>query len=75
MTVELSAVGGLGTYTYTVTGGTTTAIHVSADGDVSTSGSLTPGTYTVTGVVADTYGDSGSWSFTIHVSRSTSGTT
>jgi len=75
VTVELSAVGGLGTYTYTVTGGTTTAIHVSADGDVSTSGSLTPGTYTVTGVVADTYGDSGSWSFTIHVSRSTSGTT
>jgi hypothetical protein len=56
-----------GPVTYTVTGGTTFAFTVFSTGFVVTAAPLTPGTYTVFGTDKDTHGDTGTWSFTLHV--------
>ena len=57
-----------GTVTYTVTGGTTSDFTVATTGYFFTTGTLAPGTYSVSGTDQDSHGDTGNWSFTLHVS-------
>ena len=59
----------------TVTFVTTTAnpaFTVSSTGAISAPGTLAVGTYTVSGTDSDTFGDTGSWSFTLTVTASSS---
>src|SRR5580692_5711035 len=57
-----------GAVTYVQTGGSP-ALLVSASGLVTTSGTLTPGTYVATGTTSDPNDDTGSFSFTLDVGR------
>ena len=70
-TSQLAASGGVGTLSYSV--GSETGLAVSSTGAVSTTGApLTAGGhYTASGTDADSYGDTGTWSFTLTVTPAT----
>jgi hypothetical protein len=55
-----------------VTSSADAGISISTAGAVSTSGPLSPATYTATGTDGDSYGDTGSWSYALTVSRPSS---
>jgi hypothetical protein len=69
-----------GTVTYTQTTGAP-SVMISSSGVVTTSGTLAVGVYSTSGTSVDSYGDSGTWNFTLIVSSAaltttpTSGTT
>jgi hypothetical protein len=65
---QITASGWSGSVTYEVTS-SNTHLHISGGGAITTSGGpLSVGTYTVSGTDTDTYGDSGTWSYTLTVS-------
>ncbi len=65
---QLTTTGGSGTVTYVQSSGSPNVV-VSATGAVSAPASLGVGSYTASGTSSDTYGDSGSWSFTLTVTK------
>ena len=66
---QLAGGGAVGTVTYLVTS-PYSHIHVSGDGRISTYGAhLSPGTYTISGDCDDSYGDTGTWSYKLTVSK------
>ena len=65
-----SAPGFIGTVNYTQTTGSA-ALAVAGNGAVSTTGTLPVGTYTATGTTLDSYGDSGTFTYTLTVSPDT----
>ena len=65
-TAQLKVSGSHGAVTYTQSAGAP-ELKVSSAGAVSASASLPAGSYKATGSAADTYGDSGSWSFSLTV--------
>ena len=56
-----------GTVTFAATGGTTAAFSVSGSGLLVPVGALLPGDHTVTGTTGDQFGDTGTWTYTLHV--------
>ncbi|MGH9093474.1 MAG: hypothetical protein ACRDZR_19135, partial [Acidimicrobiales bacterium] len=66
-TAQLAVSGAVGTAAFTEMAGTTADVHVSPTGTVTTSGTLDAGSYSVSGAVADPFGDTGTWSFTLAV--------
>jgi Putative Ig domain len=67
---QLEVNGAIGSPDYTVTS-SSSGLDVSSSGHVSTTGSLTPGSYTSRGNDSDAYGDNGTWVFTLTVSSGT----
>ncbi|HUE08785.1 MAG TPA: Ig-like domain-containing protein, partial [Acidimicrobiales bacterium] len=67
---SMAASGTHGTVTFTQSTGTPN-ITVSSSGAVTAPATLTPNTYTATGTVSDTFGDTGSWTFTLTVTGTT----
>jgi hypothetical protein len=63
---RLGVSGAHGTVTYSQSTGSA-HLTVSSSGTVSASATLAAGTYKATGMTRDTYGDTGSWSFTLTV--------
>jgi uncharacterized protein YneR len=63
---QLAVTGSTGAVTYAKTGGSS-KLTLSARGKVSTTGILAVGADTVTGTTSDSYGDSGTFTFTLHV--------
>ena len=63
---RLGVSGAHGTVTYSQSTGSP-LLTVSSSGRVSASATLAAGTYKATGMTRDTYGDTGSWSFTLTV--------
>jgi hypothetical protein len=72
--VQLQVSGSIGPAVFTVTSGNP-HLDVSSSGKITTVGKLTDGTYTVSGTDADGSGDMGSWTFTLTVGSTQSGTT
>ncbi len=70
-TSQLLTTGSSGTVTF-VTTTANPAFTVSSTGAISAPGTLAVGTYTVSGTDSDTFGDTGSWSFTLTVTASSS---
>ena len=68
-TQQLATSGATGSVKFTMTGsGSTPAgVVVSSSGLVSTTGALSVGSYTVSGTDSDTYGDAGTWTYTLKV--------
>jgi hypothetical protein len=65
---RLHVTGATGTVSYTETAfGDSADVLVSSTGRITTRGDLAAGTYHVTGEMADTHGDTGTWRFTLHV--------
>jgi hypothetical protein len=65
---QLNASGWSGSITYGVTS-SNTHLHISSGGVITTfGGPLSPGNYTFSGTDTDTYGDTGTWSYTLTVS-------
>src|ERR1017187_1525886 len=62
--------GNVGAVTY-VTNVTSPGLTVLGNGDVSTTGTLAAGPYTVSGTDSDLSGDTGSWAYTLTVSANT----
>ncbi|HUZ41794.1 MAG TPA: InlB B-repeat-containing protein [Acidimicrobiales bacterium] len=56
-----------------VTTSSSAALHVTGGGAISTTGTLTAGSYTVSGTDSDVYGDTGTWTYTLTVHQSPSG--
>jgi hypothetical protein len=50
-----------------ITTSSVAGLSVASDGAITGSGTLLPGTYTVSGTDTDANGDNGTWSFTLHV--------
>ena len=69
-TDQLNTTGNSGAVTFTKTGGGT-GVHVSASGAITTTGTLAAGTYTATGTMADAFGDTGPFTYTLTVSAVT----
>jgi len=69
---QLETTGSGGTLTFTVTT-SSPAFTVSSTGAVSAPDTLGVGNYTVSGTDADTFGDSGTWSFELTVNSASSG--
>jgi hypothetical protein len=67
---QLHVTGNTGAVTYTTTGGSG-GVTVSGTGAVKAPATLALGTYTASGTDADTHGDMGSWSFSLHVTQAT----
>jgi len=68
---HLAVSGARGTTTYTVVS-SNTHLNVSSGGTITTSGGpLTPGTHTVSGTVNDSFGDTGTWTYTLKVVKGT----
>ena len=66
---QLSETGAHGSPTYTITS-SDDHLHVSSEGRITTDGDHLPaGTYTISGNCKDSYGDSGTWSYTLTVSK------
>lgn len=66
---QLSESGSVGHVTYTVTS-PYEHLQVSSDGKITTYGThLPPGSYTISGDCSDSYGDTGTWSYTLTVSK------
>ena len=63
---QLAVAGSNGTVTYTETGGSAN-LTISSNGKVTPTGSLAAGDYTATGTTGDTNGDTGTWTYTLHV--------
>ena len=68
---QLATSGSNGTETFSATSGDTTDLQVSASGAVTATGYLAVGSYTFSGAVTDTFGDTGTWTFTLVVTAST----
>ena len=68
---QLSATGNNGAVGYTVTAGDSSDLSVSATGQVTTTGYLDVGSYTISGTLGDAFGDTGTWTFTLVVTAST----
>ena len=66
-TDQLNATGNNGTVTYAQGSSTSALLSVSSSGAVAVTGTLAAGTYTVSGSLSDTSGDSGTWKFTLTV--------
>jgi hypothetical protein len=67
-TGQLTVGGATGSVTYTETPSADSSdVVVTANGGISAAGSLTPGSYAVSGTDSDTSGDSGTWTFTLSV--------
>ena len=65
---QLNASGWSGSITFDATS-SNTHLHISSSGVItSVGGPLAPGNYTFSGTDADTYGDAGTWSYTLTVS-------
>ena len=69
-TQQLKTSGNTGSVTFVTTGSSPPGLLVSSSGVVSTKSKLLVGTYTVSGTDSDTFGDKGTWSFTLKVSSS-----
>jgi len=54
-----------------VTAGDSSDLSVSATGQVTTTGYLDVGSYTISGTLGDAFGDTGTWTFTLVVTAST----
>jgi hypothetical protein len=68
---HLAVSGASGTTTYNTTS-SNTHLHVSSSGAITTSGGpLAVGTYTASGTVTDSFGDTGTWSYTLTVTKGT----
>ncbi|MGP8009065.1 MAG: hypothetical protein ACLPKZ_02255 [Acidimicrobiales bacterium] len=68
---QLAVSGGSGAVTYVVTT-SNSHLKVTPSGAITTvGGPLTAGTYTVSGTDSDTYGDTGTWTFTLTVTKGT----
>jgi hypothetical protein len=65
-TNQIELAGAIGMTTFTQTSGAP-ALVVTSSGLITTSGALSPGSYTVTGTVSDAAGDQGAYSFTLTV--------
>ncbi len=66
---QLAVSGATGTLTFVETPSTTsTQVIINTSGAISSATNLAPGTYTVGGTMADTSGDSGTWTFSLTVS-------
>jgi putative nucleotidyltransferase with HDIG domain len=65
-TAQLSTAGQNGTVSFTTTSPIAN-LSVASSGAITTSGTLAAGSYTVSGTDADSYGDSGTWSYTLTV--------
>lgn len=65
-TDQLATSGQAGAVLFT-TSSTTPGLQVSSAGAVSTTGALTDGTYTASGADSDSFGDTGSWTYTLNV--------
>ena len=63
-TDQLNTTGNVGPVTFTGGG---VGIAVSSSGQITTTGSLTAGTYTATGTTADSSGDTGTFTYTLTV--------
>ena len=69
---QLVVTGSPGAVTFgEATSTTSTAVLVSTSGQVTTKGALAAGTYSVSGITGDGYGDSGTWTFTLTVTAVT----
>lgn len=66
-TSQLVTTGGVGTVTFTKTGGST-SLNLSSSGLISTTSPLSAGTYSVTGTTADATGDAGTITYALTVS-------
>jgi hypothetical protein len=69
-TEQLAMIGNLGPVTFTKTGGTA-SLKVSSGGKITTTGTLAMGYYKVTGTVADTFGDPGTFTYVLAVNAVT----
>ncbi len=65
--IQLVTTGQLGTETFTVTSALPTGVSVSSSGLVTSGVTSLPGIYTLSGTDTDTYGSTGTWSFTLTV--------
>ena len=65
-TDQLAVAGSSGTVTYAKTGGSA-SLSVTSSGKIATTGALAAADYTVTGTDGDTIGDTGTWTYTLHV--------
>jgi hypothetical protein len=63
---QITASGWSGSVNYVVTS-SNTHLHVSSNGEITTTGTLSSGKYTVSGTDHDSYGDTGSWNYTLTV--------
>ena len=70
---QLAMTGSNGAATYTVTGGASVDLHVSASGAVTTAGVLAPTSYTISGTDTDAFNDTGTWTYTLTVAAPTGG--
>src|ERR1039458_9043030 len=67
-TDQLETSGGTGAVSFATTSASSpTGLVVSSSGAVSTTGTLSAHTYTISGTGADTYGDTGTWSYSLTV--------
>jgi large repetitive protein len=71
---QLEVTGSTGSTVYTVEV-STPDLKVSSSGAITTTGTLAPGTYSVSGSDADGSNDAGTWSFTLTVTEPSSGST
>jgi hypothetical protein len=67
---QLAVSGSSGTVTYAVTS-SNSHLNVSGSGAITTLGSLTTGNYTVSGTDIDSIGDTGTWTYTLYVTKGT----
>jgi Tfp pilus assembly protein PilV len=65
-TDQLAVAGSGGTVIYTKTGGSAN-LTITPGGKVATTGTLVAGDFTVTGTAGDINGDTGTWTYTLHV--------
>ncbi|MGO9582431.1 MAG: hypothetical protein ACLP36_06445 [Acidimicrobiales bacterium] len=64
---QLVTTGQIGTETFSQSGSTPSGLDVSSSGYVTTSGTLSKGTYVATGTDSDSDGDVGSWTYSLTV--------
>lgn len=69
-TAQMSMTGGSGSYTFT-TSASSTGLNVSSSGAVSTAAALATGTYSASGTVVDSLGNTGTWSYSLSVTAVT----
>ncbi|MGO9582402.1 MAG: beta strand repeat-containing protein, partial [Acidimicrobiales bacterium] len=70
-TDQLATTGALGPVSFSPGSSTPSGLAVSSSGVVSTTGTLSPNTYTISGTDSDAFGDKGTWSFALTVTATT----
>ncbi len=75
-TAQLAVTGNIGAVTYTEASSPDSGdVLVSSTGQVTAKSTLAVGTYTVSGTVSDSYGDTGTWGFSLQVKHLSPGVT